>query len=361
MTLQLQPDSLVTNQPEPAQETYHAAADTAHHAAPHVEAAESSAEAESLVSTPKQTVTPKPRQISGYTPQNVVIPFRLAPQYMQYSSATAPMQARTDTVPEAVNDSIARADSIKKANTPPAIVLTTPKAPPTLPHVDFDPSLSWATGLLILLFCLVCFRFRKNRKYVRTVLSDLFEVRERHNAFDDTVRETSFLVLLNILWACCAGVLLWGALVWLMPLNPAWSFPSPLPTWGSMKICIGVTLCYTGIMACAYWIVGTVFTDGRHARMWVKGFAASLALLSVAFLPLALLCIYYQQWRGVILTIALATFAIAKIIFICKGFRIFFAQISSWVLFLYYLCSLEIVPLILTFVSAYLLCDHLLF
>ncbi|MDE6338919.1 MAG: DUF4271 domain-containing protein [Muribaculaceae bacterium] len=51
---------------------------------------------------------------------------------------------------------------------------------------------------------------------------------------------------------------------------------------------------------------------------------------------------------------------IGKIVFIYKGFRIFFQQLRSWLLFLCYLCSLEIVPLILAYLLAYQICVNLL-
>ena len=44
-----------------------------------------------------------------------------------------------------------------------------------------------------------------------------------------------------------------------------------------------------------------------------------------------------------------AMLILVKFVFIIKGFRIFFTESSLWVVFLYYLCSLEIVPMVITF------------
>ncbi|MDE5870106.1 MAG: DUF4271 domain-containing protein, partial [Muribaculaceae bacterium] len=65
-------------------------------------------------------------------------------------------------------------------------------------------------------------------------------------------------------------------------------------------------------------------------------------------------------WTVGLLEIAAGVFILGKIMFIYKGFRIFFNQISSWMLFLYYLCSVEIVPLILTYFATLQLCSILL-
>ena len=83
--------------------------------------------------------------------------------------------------------------------------------PPVEPKVEPMPSsfgMSCVFSALFILFCVIGLRFRNNLKYVTTLLHNLVEVRVRHNVFDETVRETSFLVLLNLLWSCSAGIIL---------------------------------------------------------------------------------------------------------------------------------------------------------
>lgn len=239
---------------------------------------------------------------------------------------------------------------------PPAIMITAPhpSAPPQRDYSGYGASA--VVLLLILMFCAVGLRFRNNVKYVGAIVSDLIEVRERHNAFDDTVRETSFLVMLNILWSLSAGVIIYCAIKAMLPVSPVNSIALKGNPALFMMICMGVAVAYSAFMALAYLLVGNVFADRRHAEMWVKGFAASQGLLSLFFFPLALLCLCYPQYIVTLLWVALGAFTLAKIIFIWKGFRIFFTRISSWVLFLYYLCSLEIIPLFITFFAALQLC-----
>lgn len=182
----------------------------------------------------------------------------------------------------------------------------------------------------------------------------------RGNVFDQTVRETSFLVLLNLLWGCSAGIILWGLLgaglpdVFQIGMNAPPVEARPAAT---MAICMGIGVGYTCLMALAYITVGIVFSNRVNGRMWLKGFSAGNGVMSFIYFPLAMVLIFYPQWRENLLWVALITFILAKIVFIWKGFRIFFTQISSWVLFLYYLCSLEIVPLILTYLAALQLCN----
>jgi len=242
------------------------------------------------------------------------------------------------------------------------IVLTPPVTPDVAPKADNNYGMSYIIGGLVLLFCIIGLRFSNNRKYITAMFRSMVEVRLRSNAFDETVRETSFLVLLNLLWSCSAGIILWAVLGFTLSGNPSDSIGLPqlvaLPA-QTIGICMGVAVAYTCIMAVAYMTVGTVFSDATHGRMWLKGFTAGFGLLGIIYFPLSLLLLFYYEWTGILLSIALVTFILAKIVFIWKGFRIFFTQISSWVLFLYYLCSLEIVPLILTYLAALQLCSLL--
>jgi hypothetical protein len=156
--------------------------------------------------------------------------------------------------------------------------------------------------------------------------------------------------VLNLLFTACAGVLLYSAATLTIPQSQIID-----PDTG-IGICIGIIAIYSLVMSIAYRIVGYVFSDTIHAGMWVRGFGASQALLGTVLFPIALMVILNTGHLNELLLVAILMIAIAKIMFISKGFRIFFKQISSWVLFLYYLCSLEIVPLILVYLIVVHLC-----
>ncbi len=119
-----------------------------------------------------------------------------------------------------------------------------------------------------------------------------------------------------------------------------------------MAECVVATFIYEIAMTIGYTVVGNVFSDGKHTRLWVRGFWAAQSLAAALLFPISIFLICYPGNSIWVIAIGWIWFGITKILFIWKGFRIFFAQISSWVLFLYYLCSLEIVPLILMVVFA---------
>ena len=91
----------------------------------------------------------------------------------------------------------------------------------------------------------------------------------------------------------------------------------------SVGICMGVGVVYSCFMATAYYLVGTVFSDRRHAEIWLKGFTAAQGLLGFIYFPLALMLLCCSQWLEIFLWVGLASFVLSKIVFIWKGFRIF--------------------------------------
>ena len=253
-------------------------------------------------------------------------------------------------------------DSVKVKVKTFGMVLDAPEVPKVKESNSRNMGMSFILAGLFLLFCILGLRFRNNSKYISALLHNLVDVRERSNVFDETVRETAFIVLLNLLWSCSAGIVLCALLAYTIPADPTASFGLPALTAKPAlctAVCMGLMVLYTCGMALAYLTVGTVFYDALHAKMWLKGFCASQGLLAIVFFPLAQLLLYCPQWWQELLWTALGSFLITKFVFIWKGFRIFFTQFSSWVLFLYYLCSLEIVPLILTYWAACQLCSLL--
>lgn len=271
--------------------------------------------------------------------------------------ALPPIQA--DTVS---TDSIA-ADTLVAGEIPLPLVMTDPateylRQNPPLPPRPADNGMSWVYLALTLLFCAGALKFNGSKRYLRALFADLSETRARHNAFDDTVKETSLLVLLNLIWTLLAGILLWTGL---LHYGGADTLTGNITGWTAatgIALCTGACLAYIVFINLAYWIVGIVFSDKYKTSAWVKGAAASTGLECFLLFPIALVALTLPHIAPEMAVAGVAVFAVGKLIFIFKGFRIFFSQVSSWLLFLYYLCSLEIVPVILTFLAASALCTR---
>ena len=204
--------------------------------------------------------------------------------------------------------------------------------------------ISFILGGLFLLFLIICLRFHHNVKFAGVIFRDLVEIKIRHNVFDDTVRETSFMILLNIMWCACAGIIAWGSLT-------NFGFVTSIIDTSSQGILLGMLMAtlYCLAMCVLYFFVGWIFSDLEHSRIWLKGFTASQALMTPLFFMIALISICWPSLDFPMFIFSAGIFLVARLMFIWKGYRIFFSQFSSWVLFLCYLCSLEIVPLIFTY------------
>lgn len=259
------------------------------------------------------------------------------------SPAPARLPLAKDTL---AADSTAREPVIVKG-----IVLVDPHgAPVEDPHVSHSNDMSWVLLVMFALFALLCFRVSRNTKFVKALLNDLTSLRDRQNMFDDTVREKSFLVMLSVMCAMTTAILLYEvALSW-------GRIPASLTPPAGMLLCLAATGLYCCLMPLVYLVIGRVFGNAHDTRLWMRGFTASQGMLGLLLFPLALAEIFYPSAGYILIPLSLLLFGAIKIIFICKGFRIFFTNYASWVLFFYYLCSLEIVPLILTYLGALELC-----
>lgn len=256
-------------------------------------------------------------------------------------------------IPYAAADSVWLTDTIVADTIPvgeqlrPIVVeRSTRDAVPGEPRPTGINSSSWLLLGVLAVVCLVCVRYKSNVRYFKLMVRDLTNVRERLNMFDETASETSFMLMLNLMCAVMSGLMLYTGLT-------SWRL---LEARGDLTMriwhCIICTTVYSAVMPAVYFIVGRIFSDGLHTSMWVKGFLASQGLLALMLLVPALTALFYPAAGASLAICALCILAILKIIFISKTFRIFFAQFSSWVLFLYYLCTLEILPLVLTYSAA---------
>lgn len=207
---------------------------------------------------------------------------------------------------------------------------------------------SWVIMGMLVLFLLVAFRMRRNFKYLKGLIRESVDSRERQNMFVDTARESTFALLLNLLCVACFGLLLaQGVEYWRGGVAPpAGEFPPGL--WA----CLAIAAAFYLFHWIAYLIIGYTFTTRVGAHLWVQGFKAVSGLMSLGLFPLALVGTFYPQGLQWVLTAAVSLYVLSRFLFIFKGIRIFSAHRTYYILFLYYLCSVEIVPVLLLWQAA---------
>lgn len=276
---------------------------------------------------------------------------------------TAPVVAAPEVAaPQARRQSIA--DTVAALRTAPpepaprkGIMLVAHKEPqmPVSPRAAGSPAISWVIIGLVALFLLVSMRYRNNFKFMRGMRRDILSSRPKNAMFQDTVRETSFLVLLNLLCIASAGVLLFGAIeLEYPPLRDAERW------YEALGLVAALAAAFYAWQWAVLFIAGQIFTDRKNTRLWLRGLGASHGMLSMVLFPLALMSIFYSRALPVLVIVGAVAYILTRLLFVCKGFRIFASDFSSYLLFFYYLCSVEIAPLIFLYTTASSFCKEML-
>lgn len=195
--------------------------------------------------------------------------------------------------------------------------------------------------LLVATFLFVATGFRHCSRLFKIFAQDLWTVRRRANAFDDrTANETHVLITLIIQTCVYESILLLAMTGKSIPPEKAFTATIML---------LGITCCLYLFQLASYGLIGYVFSDKTGKTQWIKGFNASQSLLGFTLIVPALFSLFYPPTIPAMLILSAILYMIARIIFICKGFRIFYHNFSSLLYFILYLCTVEIIPVILAY------------
>ncbi len=213
------------------------------------------------------------------------------------------------------------------------------------------------TGSMVLLLTavfLVVLSYRTGYKYIEQIFTSLFSPRRSENAFNDhTVNEIGILSALTLSTSVMEAIACFYAVGTYVPsLSEAIHH--------HVFACIGtftaMALLFYVLQLGAYMLVGNVFSDPLSSSQWCDGFKAIHSLLGITLLPVVGMMLVWPQVCKFLLTIAIILYICCRFAFICKGFRIFYNKLPSLVYFILYLCSAEIVPLVLLSVVTVYVC-----
>lgn len=227
-------------------------------------------------------------------------------------------------------DSIVAAREYAEAHTGHAEGLAPEPLHPSFGHLD-------SIGVLVVVtMLLACLGAGAIRRALRSYRTALWSVRRRHNAFDDT-HTAPFLasIILAVVTIVFGGLALYCAVP-----------ESVSPTFAGALCGIVVAGGYYIFQYCAYSIVGYAFGTPSSRSMWLAGFTATMAYTGLALVVPVLLLLFVPQWHQALLWVCGGLFLAGKVIFIGKGFRIFYHQMGSLLYFILYLCALEIIPVL---------------
>jgi len=261
-----------------------------------------------------------------------------------------------------VNDSVAVASQaavVRPWDSNVCLLVDAPVAPPSeaaTGRVPFTEGLSpehrgmmpgYDSGIMAVVFAvflLLSVNFSHYSTFLKTFAQDLWNVRRRMNNSSlggHTVSETRIVFSLVALACTCEGILAYSLLHTRLFTG--------LPAVVGLLVCIGVAGVYYCFQTIAYNVTGYAFTDSESRLLWLRGFNASQSLLGLTLVVPALLTLFNPSLAATMAAAGIFFYAVARIIFVCKGFRLFYENLLSLLYFILYFCTLEIAPLVLMF------------
>lgn len=195
--------------------------------------------------------------------------------------------------------------------------------------------------MIIAVFLLLAYNFLHYSTFLKNFSYDLWNVRRTDDSSAvRTFSETGVQMSIVLLACMCEGILVNS---WL-GFN---GYATVLPTFPQIAALTILAVVYYVWQLAVYRVIGYVFTDRVSALQWLKGFNASQALLGMMLTIPALIVLFNPVQATVMVTVGAVCYVTARLIFIFKGFRLFYDNFGSLLYFILYLCTLEIVPPVL--------------
>ncbi len=199
--------------------------------------------------------------------------------------------------------------------------------------------------LLLVGLLAVALSYHTGYKYIENFFHNMFSTRRRENLFEDhTVNETSILVALIANTCIVEGFIIYSAVSLLRPDLAPSLHASVFPHIAAFS---AIAAGFYAAQWLVYKLLGYTFSDSVGSKLWIDGFKASQSFLGLALLCVLIPLMLFPTHGKLLLIIAALIYLVARLIFIYKGFRIFYGKVSSLFYFLLYLCTVEIVPLVL--------------
>ncbi len=232
-------------------------------------------------------------------------------------------------------------------------IVSLPKGKEVLPFNNTPLNDTGCMGLVMLVFFFLAISFRNGYKYVSNFAHHMFSIRKRQNAFEDhTMSETQMMIALLSNTCLMAGLLLY---VGINKFYPEFTLSEHVfKSVGNLTLLFA---CFITLQLILYYILGFVFAqDKEDTRLWLDGFKSTQSILGLFLFPIAFITILYPASSTFMLICSIILYFCSRLVFISKGFRIFFNNLESCVYFILYLCTVEIVPVFLMCTGAIYLC-----
>ena len=240
----------------------------------------------------------------------------------------------------AKSDSVSIADSIHLADSIRAIALI-PHGFVGVKHPSLPQTESWVFIILVLLFFLFVYSISQSIGLISDTFKTFFHVKERSSIFSKaTVNDTRFRFFLIIFAIGSASFY-----VYLLLHNPELPFSIK-----QFSLFLLTTSLFFIIKSLLFDLIGYVFLNTSNLKMAKEAYFNVVSFWGVCLFPILILQIYIpDNFIGITQFLSLIVSISAGLLIIIKLFQIFFQKILASFYILLYLCTLEILPLIILF------------
>ncbi len=212
--------------------------------------------------------------------------------------------------------------------------------------------------IMFLLSCLFLITsYRMGNVYIANLMHNMFSTKGKDDLYSDhTASDTRITIALIINTCLMEGLLLFYGLSW---YDPQLTLALQSSVFLHVFVLFLSAAFFITIQLFMYRLIGFTFTTDSLTELWVGGFLASQATLGLLLFPIVVITLVFPSTIKLMLSLALALYILARIVFIWKGFRIFFNNLSSSIYFILYLCAVEIVPPLLALAGTVYVCSIL--
>lgn len=199
------------------------------------------------------------------------------------------------------------------------------------------------TGLLLLLLFVSTFIVSHGWNYLVSATGDFFQGK-RHDTIFDTQDEKalhggSILVLQTTV---CMGLLAFGFLDDFYPQRLQADSPYVL-----LGCDIGVCIIWMALRLGLFHLVNSILFEREACRAWMSGMWLIVMASGLLLLPFTLLAIYFDLSLSTQQSVLVLIGGVCEILLIYKSYITFFRHKGGSLHLILYLCTLEIIPLLL--------------
>ncbi|MBR5639868.1 MAG: DUF4271 domain-containing protein [Muribaculaceae bacterium] len=236
-------------------------------------------------------------------------------------------------------------------------VIEVPKGSNARTH-NTSPLHDTGSMIMLLISCIFLMTsYRLGRSYISNLGHYLFSPKGKDDLFAEHTSSDAHIIIAMIANTCLmGGIMMYYGLLW---YNPSLTVALQNSVFLHVLVLTLAMAIFVSLQLLLYRLLGYTFATDSLTDMWVQGFLASQAVLGLLLFPVAVITLVFPSFIKQMVTMAIILYILGRIVFICKGFRIFFNNLSSSIYFILYLCAVEIVPPLLALAGTVYVCSIL--